>query len=291
MIMMKKLSLSLSAFFMATFAGLPMMSAFADDAATPAQLGLREPATPQMERIISFHNGLLILITVIVVFVTLLMAWVVIRYNKKANPVPSKTTHNVPLEIVWTLLPTLIVAIIAFPSFKMLYYLDRNDNIEMTLKITGHQWYWNYEYPDHDGLSFDAYMVPEAEIDESKGQKRLLSTDNPVVLPIGTNIALQITALPDGVLHAFTVPAFGVKKDAVPGRMNETWVRIDKPGTYFGQCSEICGKDHSYMPIEIKAVTKEEFEQWLITAKEEFAALDNNPMIFAQYTHSNNGVQ
>jgi cytochrome c oxidase subunit 2 len=287
MFMMKKLSLSLFAFFIA----MPIFSALADDAATPAQLGLRAAATPQMERIISFHNGLLILITVIVIFVTVLLAWVIIRYNKKANPTPSKTTHNVPLEIVWTLLPALIVAIIAFPSFKMLYYLDRNDNIEMTLKITGHQWYWSYEYPDHDGISFDSYMIPENEVDISKGQKRLLSTDNPVVLPINTNIALQITALPDGVIHAFTIPAFGVKKDAVPGRMNETWVRIDKPGTYFGQCSEICGKDHSYMPIEIKAVTKEEFEKWLATAKEEFAAVNDNNMVFAQYNNSNNGVQ
>ncbi|MAZ76643.1 MAG: cytochrome c oxidase subunit II [Micavibrio sp.] len=270
---------------------IPLVNALADDAATPTQLGLRAAATPQMERIIGFHNGLLILITIIVIFVTLLLAWVALRYNKKANPEPSKTTHNVPLEIVWTLLPALIVAIIAFPSFKMLYYLDRNDNIEMTLKVTGSQWYWSYEYPDHGGISFDSYMIPEDEIDESKGQKRLLSTDNPVVLPIDTNIALQITAKPTDVIHAFTVPAFGVKKDAVPGRMNETWVRIDKPGTYFGQCSEICGKDHSYMPIEIKAVTKEEFEKWLITAKEEFASLNDNTLIFAQYTHSNNGVQ
>lgn len=285
--MMKKLSLTLFAYFMA----LPIVSALADDATAPTQLGLRAPATPRMERIIDFHNGLLILITVIVIFVTLLLAWVVIRYNKKANPTPSKTTHNVPLEIVWTLLPALIVAIIAFPSFKMLYYLDRNDNIEMTLKVTGNQWYWNYEYPDYESISFDSFMIPEDEVDESKGQKRLLSTDNPVVLPIDTNIAIQITAKPTDVIHAFTVPAFGVKKDAVPGRMNETWIRIDKPGTYFGQCSEICGKDHSYMPIEIKAVTKEEFEKWLITAKEEFAAFNGNTMIFAQYTNSNNGVQ
>lgn len=277
--MMKKISLTLFAYF----ACLPIMSAMAENLPKPLQLNLKEPATPQMERIVSFHDGLLILITVIVLFVTALMIWVAVRYNEKANPKPTSTTHNVPLEIVWTLVPALIVAIIAFPSFKMLYYLDRSDDIEMTLKITGQQWYWDYEYPDHDGIAFSSYMIPEDEVDESKGQKRLLSTDNPVVLPIDTNIALHITAPPDGVIHAFTVPDFGVKKDAVPGRLNETWVRIEKPGTYFGQCSQICGINHAYMPIEIKAVTKEEFEKWLVTAKEEFASNDNNNMTFAFY--------
>lgn len=278
--MMKKISLTIFAYFMC----LPVVSALADNLPKPTQLNLKAPATPQMERIVSFHNGLLILITVIVVFVTALLIWVAIRYNKKANPTPSKTTHNVPLEIVWTLLPALIVAIIAFPSFKMLYYLDRSDNIEMTLKITGYQWYWGYEYPDHDNISFLSYMIPEDEVDEGKGQKRLLSTDNVVVLPTDTNIALQITSA--DVIHAFTIPDFGVKKDAVPGRLNETWVRIEKPGTYYGQCSQICGVNHAYMPIEIKAVPKEEFEAWIKTAKEEYASNDNDAletMTFAYY--------
>ena len=144
----------------------------------------------------------------------------------------------------------------------------------MTLKVKSYQWYWEYTYPDHEDLFFESYMLADDEIDESKGQKRLLSTDNPVVLPIDTNIQLLITS--HDVIHSFTIPALGFKKDAVPGRTNETWVRIDKPGTYFGQCSQICGKDHAFMPIEIKAVTKEEFEQWLISAKEEFASNDNN---------------
>ena len=171
----------------------------------------------------------------------------------------------------------------------MLYYLDRTENIDMTIKAIGHQWYWEYEYPDHDGLSFTANMIPEDEVDESKGQRRLLSTDNVVVLPINTNIAVQITAPVTGVLHAFTVPAFGIKKDAVPGRLNETWVRIEKPGTYYGQCSEICGINHAYMPIEIKAVTKEEFEAWLIEAKEKHASYNpNNNLI--QLAHAE-GVQ
>lgn len=247
-----------------------MPSAFADDAAKPTQLGLRDAASPQMERIISFHDGLLMwVITIIVVFVTLLMVWVAIRYNAKSNPTPSKTTHHVMLEVLWTVLPIVILIVIAVPSFKMLYYLDRTEDPELTLKVTGYQWYWGYEYQDYEGISFKSYMIPEDEIDESKGQKRLLSTDNQVVLPIDTNIQILITAA--DVIHSFTIPAFGFKKDAVPGRMNETWVRIDKTGTYFGQCSEICGKDHAYMPIEIKAVTKEEFKKWIKAAKDKFA--------------------
>lgn len=239
---------------------------------TPTQLGLEAAATPQMERIASFHDDLLMwIITGIVIFVTALLVWVVIRYNAKANPEPSKTTHHVMLEVVWTVVPVLILIIIAIPSFKMLYYLDRTEEPEMTLKVTGYQWYWGYEYQDHDGLNFLSYMIPSEEIDESKGQKRLLSTDNAVVLPVDTNIQILVTAA--DVIHSFTVPAFGIKKDAVPGRMNETWVRIEKPGTYYGQCSEICGKDHAFMPIEIKAVPKEEFEKWVVEAKEKFAGL------------------
>ena len=254
---------------------IPMISnATAGDAATPTQLNLRAAATPQMERITDFHDMLLWVITIIVIFVTGLLLWVALRYNKKTNPNPSKTTHHVMLEILWTVLPVIILIVIAVPSFKMLYYLDRVEEPEMTLKITGYQWYWGYEYQDHEGIIFDSRMIPEDEIDEAAGQRRLLSTDNKVVLPIDTNIQILVTAA--DVLHAFTVPAFGIKKDAVPGRLNETWVRIDKPGTYFGQCSEICGLNHAYMPIEIEAVTKEEFQQWLIKAKEEFASNDNN---------------
>ena len=265
-----------------TFWGMTLFSfltqisfaAQAEDVAKPTQLGLREAASPQMERIAEFHDLLMWIITAIVIFVTALLIWVVIRYNAKANPVPSKTTHNVALEILWTIVPVVILIVIAVPSFKMLYYLDRVEEPELTLKVTGYQWYWGYEYQDHEGISFLSYMIPEDEIDSSKGQKRLLSTDNPVVLPIDTNIQILITAA--DVIHAFAIPALGFKKDAVPGRLNETWVRIDKPGTYFGQCSEICGKDHSYMPIEIKAVTREEFQQWLIEAKDKFAAIENN---------------
>jgi len=236
----------------------------------PSQLGLMDPASSRMERIVDFHDNLLMwIITGIVLFVTALLVWVAIRYNKNKNPTPSKTTHNVLIEILWTAVPVLILIIIAIPSFKMLYYLERVEDPEMTVKVTGYQWYWGYEYVDHDNISFLSYMIPEDEVDETKNQRRLLSTDNPVVLPIDTTIRFVVTAA--DVLHSFTIPSFGFKKDAVPGRLNETWVKIDKPGIYFGQCSEICGTNHAYMPIEIHAVTKEEFEQWLVTAKEEFA--------------------
>ena len=269
--MTKITSWSLALFSLISF----IPQALAEDVAKPTQLGLREAASPQMERITWFHDSLLMpIITIITIFVTALMIWVAIRYNAKANPTPSKTTHHVGLEIAWTLLPVIILFAIAVPSFKMLYYLDRVEEPDMTLKVKSYQWYWEYTYPDHEDLFFESYMLADDEIDESKGQKRLLSTDNPVVLPIDTNIQLLITS--HDVIHSFTIPALGFKKDAVPGRTNETWVRIDKPGTYFGQCSQICGKDHAFMPIEIKAVTKEEFEQWLISAKEKFAANDNN---------------
>ena len=259
-----------------------LSSAHAQDIMKPVQLGLRDAATPQMERISWFHDHLLLgVITVIVIFVTLLLAWVVFKYNAKSNPIPSKTTHHVMLEVAWTTIPVIILIIIAIPSFKMLYYLDRVEEPEMTLKVTGYQWYWGYEYQDHEGINFLSYMIPEEDIDENKGQKRLLSTDNQVVLPIDTNIQILVTSA--DVIHSFTVPAFGFKKDAVPGRMNETWVRIDKPGVYYGQCSQICGVNHAFMPIEIKAVTKEEFEQWLIEAKEKFALNNNAPFQIAHY--------
>src|SRR5262249_1028028 len=151
--------------------------------------------------------------------------------------------------IIWTVVPVLILLIIAVPSFRLLYFTDRTPNPEMTLKVTGYQWYWGYEYPDNAGVNFLAYMVPEKEIDESKGQIRLLSTDNPVVLPVDTNIQILTTAA--DVIHSFAVPALGIKIDAMPGHTNETWVRITKPGIYYGQCSELCGKDHAYMPIEV----------------------------------------
>lgn len=234
-------------------------------------LGFQPAASGSAERIHDFHYLLLVIITAIVLFVTALLVFVMLRFNRRANPTPSKVTHNVLLEIIWTVLPVVILIIVAVPSFKLLYKNDRIAEPEMTLKITGYQWYWGYEYPDQDNISFNSYMIPDDEI--SGDQKRLLSTDNVVVLPIETNIAILVTA--NDVIHAWTVPAFGVKIDAVPFKTNETWFRINKPGVYYGQCSELCGKDHSYMPIEVHAVTKEEFKAWVRRAKDEFAANDN----------------
>ncbi len=234
-------------------------------------LGFQDSATTSGDLIADFHDQLLVIISAIVLFVFVLLVIVVVRFNKKANPKPSMVTHNVKLEIAWTLLPVMILIYIAVPSFSILYKNDKIVEPEMTLKITGYQWYWGYEYPDHDGIAFDARMIPDAEIGE--GQKRLLSTDNVVVLPVDTDIAILVTA--NDVIHSWTIPAFKVKMDAVPGRTNETWFRITKPGTYYGRCSEICGKDHAYMPIEVRAVSKEEFNAWVEKAKVEYAGNDN----------------
>jgi cytochrome c oxidase subunit 2 len=224
------------------------------------QLNLQPAISPMKAEIYDFHNLLLVIITAITVVVTLLLLYAAFKFRRKKDVEPAKFAHNTLIEVIWTIVPVVILIIIAIPSFKLLYFEDRIPEPELTIKTTGYQWYWGYEYMDYDGLEFLSYPIPEDEIDESKGQRRLLSTDAPVVVPIDTNIQLLVTAA--DVLHAFALPAAGVKKDAVPGRLNETWMRIDKPGTYFGQCSEICGTGHSYMPIEVIAVTKEEFDAW-----------------------------
>lgn len=224
------------------------------------QYGFQPPASPMKEKMEHFHNGMLMpLITVISIFVMCLLLYVMVRFNRRANPVPSKTTHNTMLEVVWTLVPVIILVILVVPSMKLLYYVDRTNDAEMTLNITGHQWYWGYDYPDHGEISFLSNLVPEADLKE--GQLRLLSTDNPVVLPVDTNIRLMLTA--SDVLHAWAVPSFGVKLDAVPGQHNETWVRIDKEGVFYGMCSELCGDGHGFMPIEVHAVSQEKFAAWV----------------------------
>ena len=251
--------------FIALLTAAPAMAGIQD-----WQIGFQDAASPVAEHLHEFHNFLLYIIIAITIFVMLLLAYVILRFNKRANPVPAKFTHNVLIEVIWTAIPVLILIVIIIPSFKLLYYTDRVENPEMTLKVTGYQWYWGYEYPDNDGINFLSYMVPAGELKE--GQQRLLSTDNVVVLPVDTNIQILVTAA--DVLHAFAVPALGIKIDAIPGRHNETWVRITKPGIYYGQCSELCGKDHSFMPIEVHAVSKDEFKAWLEKAKQEFSGLN-----------------
>lgn len=248
-----------------TIMGVLAASTFAADLAfaLPEEQGidLLAPASPSMEEIVKFHNMMLPIIFGIAIFVLLLLIYVVLRFNKRVNPNPSKVTHHVGLEIAWTVLPVVILIIIAIPSFKLLYFLDRTENPDMTLKVTGYQWYWQYDYPDHGDISFSSYMIPDAEIDPAKGQVRLLSTDNPVVVPVNKNIQVILTG--GDVLHSWAVPRLGVKTDTVPGRLNETWFRANEPGIYYGQCSELCGKDHAFMPIEIHAVSEADFAAWV----------------------------
>ena len=225
--------------------------------------GFQTAQSPVMERINELHNVLLYIIIVISAFVLALMAWIVIRYNKKRNPTPQKWSHNTILEMVWTAIPVIILLAIAIPSIRLLYFEDRASNPEMTVKAIGHQWYWSYEYPDHEGIAFDAILKEDGELAE--GEPRLLATDNAVVLPAGVDIRIITTA--DDVIHAFALPSLGVKIDAVPGRINETWVHINSPGIYYGQCSELCGTNHGFMPIMVKAVSKEEFAAWVAEKK------------------------
>lgn len=232
----------------------------------PWQWDFQAAGSPTMERIAALTLAVNIIIVAIVVLVVALLGYVMWRFRAERNPVPARWTHNTKLELLWTTIPVVILVAIAFPSFQLLYYMDRVKEADMTIKVTGHQWYWSYEYPEHE-IGFDSLMVQEEDL--APDQLRLLSTDNPVVLPAGVPIRIQMTA--DDVIHAWAVPALGLKTDTVPGRLNETWVRIDKPGTYYGQCSELCGVNHAFMPIEIRAVPPDEWQAWLERARQEFA--------------------
>ena len=231
----------------------------------PWQLGLQHPVSPGAQQMYDFHTFLTWVCTVISVFVLILLLICIFRFNERANPVPAKWTHNTPLEILWTMIPILVLVGIAVPSYKLLYYLDRTTEAEMTIKVIGNQWYWSYEYPDSE-ISFDAYALPPEEIDLAKGQHRLLETDEHVVLPIDTNIRILFTAT--DVIHAWTIPAFGVKLDNMPGRTNETWTRVTELGRYYGQCSELCGPDHSNMPIVVDIVSKDDYQKWIAEKKQ-----------------------
>ena len=234
----------------------------------PWQVFFQDPMSPTAEKIYDLNVFLLWIEVIITVFVLGLMAYICIRFRAKANPTPSKTTHNTPLEVLWTGVPILILIIIAVPSLKVLYFADKTQDAEMTLKVIGNQWYWTYEYPDHEGLTFDSYPIPDEELKE--GQPRLLSVDNPVVLPAKTNIRLLMSS--NDVIHNWGMPSLAIKLDTTPGRVNETWTHINQPGDYYGMCSELCGVNHSFMPIHIKALPKSEFNEWIASAKKEFAA-------------------
>ena len=235
-------------------------------------IGLQDAASPVMEDIIWFHNSLMMpVITIITLFVMGLMVYVMVRFNKKANPNPSNFTHNTTVEVLWTVVPVIILVVIAVPSFKLLYKADRTSEPEMTLKVTGNQWYWTYEYPDNGKFSFDSNMVADDKL--KPGQPRLLEVDNRIVIPVDTVVRLQVTA--NDVLHSWTIPAFGRKLDAVPGRLNETYIGpVKKEGVYYGQCSELCGANHGFMPIAVEVVSKAKFDAWVAAAKKKFASDD-----------------
>ena len=256
---MKKILLTISSFLIASevFANQPK----------EWQLGFQNPASDSMRDIVSFHNNLLLpIIIAISVFVLFLMLYACVRFRASANPNPSKRTHNVTVEILWTLIPCLILIVMAVPSFKILYKQDTIPKADLTIKAIGYQWYWGYEYPD-ENIIFDSYMIEEKDL--RADQPRLLAVDNEVVVPVNKVVKVLITA--NDVLHAWALPAFGVKRDAVPGRINETWFKAEKEGTYYGQCSELCGIKHAFMPITVKVVSKEDYQEWLSEARVKFA--------------------
>jgi cytochrome c oxidase subunit II len=240
---------------------------------SPWQLGLQESATPVMERIIWFHDYLLYWITGIAVFVLVLLLTVMIRFNARANPVPSRTTHNTLVEVLWTIVPIGILLAIAVPSFKLLFLQLDLPPADMTVKATGKQWYWSYSYPDHGKFEFDSLMLKADELKAE--QPRLLSVDNEMVVPINKTVHVIVTGA--DVIHAFAVPSFGIKIDAVPGRINETWFKATREGVYYGQCSELCGKDHAFMPIAVRVVSEQAFATWVEDAKKKYARDDMVP--------------
>lgn len=238
---------------------------------TPWQLGLQQSVSPVMDTVVWLHNFLLYIITAIVLFVLALLVYVIVRFNAGSNPIPSKTTHNTLVEVLWTVVPVLILVAIAVPSFQLLFFQLTIPPADLTIKATGKQWFWSYAYPDNGGFEFDSLMIrDEAQL---KGQPRLLAVDNEVVVPVNKVVRVQVTAA--DVIHAFAVPSFGVKIDAVPGRLNELWFKATREGMYYGQCSELCGQDHFRMPIAVRVVNDAEFAAWTQQAKQKFARSDD----------------
>jgi cytochrome c oxidase subunit 2 len=244
----------------AAFAGLGQPS--------PWQIGMQEPASPVMVDITNFHNFLLWLTTAIAGFILVLLLIVIVRFNARANPTPSRTTHNTPLEVMWTIVPVVILATIAVPSFRLLFLQLEVPKPDLTVKVTGKQWFWTYAYPDNGNFQFDSLMV--ADKDLKPGQLRLLAVDNEMVVPVNKVVHVLVTGA--DVIHSFNVPSFGIRIDAIPGRINDTWFKATKEGVFYGQCSELCGKNHSFMPIAVHVVSESDFNAWLAKAKQEYAA-------------------
>ena len=247
---------------------------------SPWEIDFQPAASPIMEWIHSFHLFVTLIAVVITVFVLLLLLICILRFNEKANPQPSRTSHNTPLEIAWTVIPVLILVAIAIPSFRLLYDQLHLPPADITVKATGTaQWTWTYHYPDHGGFSFDSTMLQDKE--RKPGQPRLLAVDDEMVLPVNKTIRLQVTG--EGIIHSFTVPAFGIKIDAIPGRLNETWFKATREGMYYGQCSELCGSNHAYMPIAVRIVSEEKFKAWVEEAKKKYAATQDRPSVVAAF--------
>lgn len=238
----------------------------------PWGLDLQGAATPVMESIQSFHNGVLMVITAITLFVLALLVIVVVRFNERANPVPSRTTHNTMIEVAWTLIPVLILVSIAVPSFRLLFQELDIPKPDLTVKVTGKQWYWSYAYPDNGKFEFDSLLAQDKK-------PRMLAVDNELVVPVNKVVRVEITG--SDVIHSFGVPAFGIKIDAIPGRLNETWFKATTTGVFYGQCSELCGRDHAFMPIAVRVVSDQEFATWVESAKKKFATLPGSTYAMA----------
>src|SRR3974390_130438 len=259
-----------------TVAGATLLAAGAALDATgqpePWQLGLQQGVTPVMDDIIWFHNFLLWIITAIALFVLALLVIVVVKFNARSNPVPSRTTHNTTIEVIWTVVPVLILVAIAVPSFRLLFYQLNVPKADLTVKVTGKQWFWSYSYPDSK-FEFDSLMVQSKDL--KPDQPRLLAVDNEMVVPVNKVVRVQVIGA--DVIHSFSVPSFGIKIDAIPGRLNETWFKAEREGMYYGQCSQLCGRDHAFMPIAVHVVSQQEYTAWLEQAKKKYADDNDAP--------------
>ena len=240
---------------------------------TPWQIDMQDSASPVMDNITSFNVFLFWITTAIAVFVLALLAIIIIRFNARAHPIPSRTTHNTPLEIMWTIIPVIILVAIAVPSFRLLFLELDVPKPDLTVKATGKQWYWSYAYPDNGNFEFDSTFV--ADKDLKPGQPRLLTVDNELVVPVNKIVHVLVTGA--DVIHSFTVPSFGIRIDAVPGRLNDTWFKATREGTFYGQCSELCGTDHAFMPVVVRVVSANDFNTWVAQAKQKFAGAESAP--------------
>jgi len=249
---------------------------------SPWEFNLQASASPVMDSIMRFHDWLLVIISVITLFVLALLITVVVKFNARANPVPSRTTHNTLIEVAWTLIPVLILVGIAVPSFRLLFLQLDIPKADMTIKATGKQWYWSYAYPDNGKFEFDSLLAEDK-------QPRLLGVDNELVVPVNKIVRVQVTGA--DVIHSFAVPAFGIKIDAIPGRLNETWFKATKTGMFYGQCSELCGRDHAFMPIAVRVVSDQDFAAWVESAKKKFAALPGKAYALKAYALAETAAQ